>query len=116
MCVQLGWLRVRWWAGPSSILLSTRWPGEPSPPPPPLLLQQQSHTQASATLPLHPRYESNAIKSNCTVKKVIVFPVPSRDVLTKLSLARNNLIIPESLASDIPAGDGKSDNPFYSVH
>jgi hypothetical protein len=57
ICVQLGWLRVRWWAGPSSILLSTRWPGEPSPPPP-LLLQQPSHTQASATLPLHPRYES----------------------------------------------------------
>jgi hypothetical protein len=53
----------------------------------------------------------------CTVKKVIVFPVPSRDVKTKLSLARNYKIIPGqgSLVSDIPAGDGKNDNLFYSV-
>jgi hypothetical protein len=29
-----------------------------------------------------------------TVKKVIDFPVPSRDVTTKLSLAGNNLVIP----------------------
>jgi hypothetical protein len=28
-----------------------------------------------------------------TVKKVIVSPVPSQDSITKLSLARNNLII-----------------------
>jgi hypothetical protein len=38
---------------------------------------------------------------------------------TKLSLAGNNLIIPgaarESLVSDIPAGDGKIVNLFYSV-
>ncbi len=31
---------------------------------------------------------------NYTVKKDIVFPVPSRDITTKLSLAGNNLIIP----------------------
>jgi hypothetical protein len=31
---------------------------------------------------------------NYTVKKVIVFPVPSRDSLIKLSMAGNNLIIP----------------------
>jgi hypothetical protein len=38
--------------------------------------------------------------------------------LTKLSLAGNNLIIPgqeEFDYSDIPAGDGKNDNLFYSV-
>ncbi len=38
---------------------------------------------------------------------------------TKLSLAENNLIIPiheeKSLVSDIPAGDGKTANFFYSV-
>ncbi len=37
--------------------------------------------------------------------------------LTKLSLARNTLIIPGQgeFDSDIPAGDGKNDNIFYSV-
>jgi hypothetical protein len=46
-------------------------------------------------------------------KKVREFPVPSRDVTTKLSLAGNNDVITElflpggSLVSDIPAGDGK---------
>jgi hypothetical protein len=46
-------------------------------------------------------------------KKVREFPVPSRDVTTKLSLGRNNDVITElflsrgSLVSDIPAGDGK---------
>jgi hypothetical protein len=53
-----------------------------------------------------------------TVKKVIVFPVPSRDVnietlpgreLLNYSLAR------ESFVSGIPAGDGKNDNLFFSV-
>jgi hypothetical protein len=36
--------------------------------------------------------------------------------LTKLSLAKNNLIIAgrENFVSDIPAGDGKNDNLFYS--
>jgi hypothetical protein len=46
-------------------------------------------------------------------KKVCEFPIPSRDVTTKLSLDGNNDVITElflprgSLVSDIPAGDGK---------
>jgi hypothetical protein len=54
-------------------------------------------------------------------KKVREFPVPSRDVTTKLSLGGNNDVIPElflprgSLVSDIPAGDGKLVNLFYGV-
>jgi hypothetical protein len=46
-------------------------------------------------------------------KNVREFPVPSRDVTTKLSLGGNNDVITElflsrgSLVSDIPAGDGK---------
>jgi hypothetical protein len=51
-------------------------------------------------------------------KKVREFPVPSRDVTTKLSLGGNNDVITElflprgSLVSDIPAGDGKLVNFF----
>ncbi len=51
-------------------------------------------------------------------KKVREFPVPSRDVTTKLSLGGNNYVITElflprgSLVSDIPAGDGKLVNLF----
>jgi hypothetical protein len=51
-------------------------------------------------------------------KKVCEFPVPSRDVTTKLSLGGNNDVITElflprgSLVSDIPAGDGKLVNLF----
>jgi hypothetical protein len=51
-------------------------------------------------------------------KKVWEFPVPSRDVTTKLSLGGNNDVITElflprgSLVSDIPAGDGKLVNLF----
>ncbi len=51
-------------------------------------------------------------------KKVREFPVPSRDVTTKLSLGGNNDFITElflsrgSLVSDIPAGDGKHGNLF----
>ncbi len=51
----------------------------------------------------------------CTVKnRLAVFMSPGGMPLTKLSLARNNLIIParESLVSDIPAGDGKTSNLF----
>ncbi len=54
-------------------------------------------------------------------KKLSEFPVPSRDVTTKLSLGGNNdviykLFLPRgSLVSDIPAGDGKLDNFFYGV-
>jgi hypothetical protein len=50
-------------------------------------------------------------------KKVRKFPVPSRDVTTKLSLGGKNYVITElflpreSLVSDIPAGDGKRE-PF----
>ena len=47
----------------------------------------------------------------------MIFPSPAGMSLTNLSLAGKNLIIParESLASDIPAGDGKIVNLFYSV-
>jgi hypothetical protein len=51
-------------------------------------------------------------------KKVLEFPVPSRDDTTKLSLGGNNDVITElflprgSLVSDIPAGDGKLVNLF----
>ncbi len=51
-------------------------------------------------------------------KNVREFPVPSRDVTTKLSLGGNNDVITElflprgSLVSDIPAGDGKLVNLF----
>jgi len=54
-------------------------------------------------------------------KKVREFPVPSRDVTTKLSLGGNNDVITElflprgSLVSDILAGDGKLVNLFYGV-
>ncbi len=56
--------------------------------------------------------------SRYTVKKVREFPIPSRDVTTKLSLCGNNDVITElflprgSLVSDIPAGDGKLVNLF----
>jgi hypothetical protein len=55
-------------------------------------------------------------------KKVREFPVPSRDVTTKLSLGGNNDVITElfllrgSLVSDIPAGDGKTREPFFTVY
>jgi hypothetical protein len=51
-------------------------------------------------------------------KKVREFPVPSRDVTTKLSQGGNNDVIMElflprgSLVCDIPAGDGKLANLF----
>jgi len=51
-------------------------------------------------------------------KKVREFPVPGRDVTTKLSLGGNNDVITElflprgSLVSDIPAGDEKLVNLF----
>jgi hypothetical protein len=51
-------------------------------------------------------------------KKVPEFPVPSRDVTTKLSLGGNNDVITElflprgSLVGDIPAGVGKLVNLF----
>ena len=54
-------------------------------------------------------------------KKIREFPVPSRDVTSKLSLGGNNDVITElflprgSLVSDIPAGDGKLVNLFYGV-
>jgi hypothetical protein len=50
-------------------------------------------------------------------KKLAFSPSPARMSLTKLSLGGNYYIIPvrESLVSDIPAGDGKNYNLFYSV-
>ncbi len=55
-------------------------------------------------------------------KKIREFPVSSRDVTTKLSHGGKKDVITEmflprgSLASDIPAGDGKLVNLFYGVH
>jgi hypothetical protein len=58
-------------------------------------------------------------KSGYTVKKVINFPVPSRDVTYQTLPGREyfNYIPPrESLVSDIPAGHGKiSKLCFYNV-
>jgi hypothetical protein len=52
-----------------------------------------------------------------TVKKVSIFPSLPGMSPTKLSLAGDNLIIPgqRNLVSDIPAGDRKIINLFYSV-
>ncbi len=55
-------------------------------------------------------------------KKVGEFPVPSRDVTSKLSLGGNNEVITElllprgSLVSDILAGDGKTHEPFFMMY
>jgi hypothetical protein len=43
-------------------------------------------------------------------KKGSCFPFPSLEGIIKLFPARENLV------SDIPAGDGKTSNLFYSVH
>jgi hypothetical protein len=52
-------------------------------------------------------------------KRLSIFPSPAGMSLTKLSLAGNKLIFKpiarESLVSDIPAGDGKIEDLFYSV-
>jgi hypothetical protein len=62
--------------------------------------------------------ESEGSQRHTVKKKVREFPVPSRDVTTKLSLGGNNDVITElflpwwSLVSDIPAGDGKLVNLF----
>ncbi len=52
------------------------------------------------------------------LKKVSDFPVPSRDVTNQTlpGLDLFQLFLPrESLVSDIPAGDGKISNLFYSA-
>jgi hypothetical protein len=60
----------------------------------------------------------NIFSSPHRKKKVPEFPVPSRDVTTKLSLGGNNDVITDfflprgSLVCDIPAGDGKLVNLF----
>ncbi len=49
----------------------------------------------------------------CTVKKGSRFSVPSRDV-TYQTLPRRELFpVSDSLISDIPAGDGKTENLFF---
>ncbi len=49
-----------------------------------------------------------------TVKKVVDFPVPSREVTNQTLPGGDNLIIPVQgeFVSDIPAEDGKIDNLF----
>jgi hypothetical protein len=51
-------------------------------------------------------------------KKLAIFPSPAKMSLTKLSLAGKNSIIPTQgeLAIDIPAGDGKIANLFFTVY
>jgi hypothetical protein len=53
-----------------------------------------------------------------TVKKVIDFPVPIRDVTNQTLPGGEYLVIPamESLFSDIPARDGKIDDLFFTVY
>ncbi len=50
-------------------------------------------------------------------KRLAILPSPAGMSHTKLSLAGNYLVFPprESLVSDIPAGDGKTADLFYSV-
>jgi hypothetical protein len=58
-------------------------------------------------------------KFHYSVKNVSDFPVPSRDVTYQTLPAWLGIIklfpARESLVSDIPAGDGKIANIFYSV-
>jgi hypothetical protein len=64
-----------------------------------------------------PLYIQGLWRLHCK-KRLSFFPSLAGMSLTKFSLAGNNLIIPgrgESLVSDIPTGDGKNDNLFYSV-
>jgi hypothetical protein len=67
------------------------------------------------------KYDVHFADSVHRKKKVREFPVPSRDVITKLSLGGNNDVITElflprgSLVSDIPTGDGKLVTFFYGV-
>jgi hypothetical protein len=89
-----------------------------------LLLKQNfckfQHILAGILLKLPCHMNSAAVYSYCVhrKKKVREFPVPSRDVTTKLFLGGNNDVITElflprgSLVSDIPAGDGKLVNLF----
>jgi hypothetical protein len=54
-----------------------------------------------------------------TVKKIRDFPVSSRDVTDQTTLPERGIILPrqgESLFSDIPAGDGKIANLFFTVY
>ncbi len=82
-----------------------------------VLVEKKSRKNSSATKKQHDDYD----RAPYTVKKVREFPVPSRDVTTKLSQGGNNDVITElflprgSLVSDIPAGDGKLVNLFYGV-
>jgi hypothetical protein len=71
---------------------------------------------------LYPKKRDTDTSRPYTVKTVREFTVPSRDVTTKLSLGGNNGVITElylprgSLISDIPAGDGKLVNLFFTVY
>jgi hypothetical protein len=54
------------------------------------------------------RIHTRICSDQYTVKKVIAFPVPSRDVTNPTLLGQEKL----SLVSDIPANDGKIAKPF----
>ncbi len=78
-------------------------------------LLSENHADFIASIHLFPRFYT-------VEKKVREFPVPRRDVTTKLSLGGINDVITElflprrSLVSDIPARDGKLVNLFYGVY
>ncbi len=65
----------------------------------------------------HPRSNILLLDSVHWKKRLAIFPSPAGMSLTKLFLDGNFQIFSarESLVSDIPAGDGKNDNHFYSV-
>ncbi len=78
------------------------------------ILKRDNHRGAKR----QPQWSRDTVTGLHRKKKVREFPVPSRDVTTKLSLGGNNDVITElflprgSLVSDIPAGDGKLVNLF----
>jgi hypothetical protein len=67
------------------------------------------------TLNTQGNIESHNCSTRYTVKKrLAIFPSPAGMLLTKLSLAGNNLLFPGygEFDSDIPAGDGNIANLF----
>jgi hypothetical protein len=86
--------------------------------PPPAAAQQPLTAQPISPTPTAEDWSEEGLHRK---KKVREFPVPSRDVTTKLSLGGNNDVITElflprgNLVSDILAGDGNSWTFFYGL-
>ncbi len=68
------------------------------------------HAVRGGDMMQHPRLLSQGVR-RYTEKKVIDFPIPSRNVTDQTLPDREKKLFP---ASDIPAGDGKIDN-FFTV-